>query len=67
MTKSWKGACEGVDTILMQWNQKTLGTTKRKRVSSKNQIFVTKIIIFIQNDKIKEPLRVLCQFNMMEP
>ena len=43
----------------MQWNQKTLGTTKRKRASSKNQIFVTKIIIFIQNDKIKEPLSVL--------
>ena len=44
----------------MHWNQKTLGTTKRKRVSSKNQFFVTKIIIFIQNDKIKEPLSVLC-------
>ena len=27
-------------------------------VSSKNQIFVTKIIIFIQNGKIKEPLRI---------
>ena len=53
--------------ILMQWNQKTLGTTKRNRVSSKNQILVTKIIIFITNAKIKEPLQVLCHFNMMEP
>ena len=47
--------------------KKTLGTTKRKRVSSKYQIFVTKIIIFIQNGKIKEPLRVLSHINMMEP
>ena len=51
MTKSQKGACESVDTILMQWNQKTLGTIKTKRVSSKNQIFVTKIIFVFKMTK----------------
>ena len=30
-----KGTCEGIDTISMQWNQKTQGTTWRKRVPSK--------------------------------
>ena len=30
MTKSWKGACEGVDTILMQRNQKNTGNHKEK-------------------------------------
>ena len=34
-----KGTCEGIDTISMQWNQKTQGTTWRKRVPSKISVF----------------------------
>ena len=60
-----KGTCEDIDTISMQWNQKTRGTTLRKRVPSKIafffQFFFNHIIILNLNDKImeKEPVRVL--------
>ena len=61
-----KGTCEDIDTISMQWNQKTQGTTWRKRVLSKISyffflIFFNHIIILNLNDKImeKEPVRVL--------
>ena len=60
-----KRTCEDIDTISMQWNQKTQGTTWRKRVPSKISfffsIFFNHIIILNLNDKImeKEPVRVM--------
>ena len=55
------GTCQGIDTISMQWNQKTQGTTERNRVPS---IFFNHTIILNLNDKImqKEPVRVLTPF-----
>ena len=51
-----KGTCEDIDTISMQWNQKTQGTTWRKRVPSKISFFFSNffnhIIILNLNDKI---------------
>ena len=41
-----KGACEGVDTISMRWNQKTLGTTKSKRIPSKKFFFFLFLFLF---------------------
>ena len=37
-------------------------TKRRRRVSPENKIVVTKIIIFIQNYKIKEPLEDFMPF-----